>query len=316
MGSKFVFKFQLYVKIIFLLITVLSFSFLNAQNIFEYEREIVNKEKYDFQEIEFENIEENIKLSGTLITPKSNFDKIVIIVSGSGKDTRYAHSKLAEKLLENNIAVYRYDERGVGKSNGKHSRKVTSLKNDLDYCVKHLFQSEATKNKQIGVIGHSLGGMASIAIAANNPQIDYLIQMATPVNAGDSFKDRISKIEIFKNRDKTIEEIQKLIDTFNLIIHSGKSLSKIKKDCEKARRKLKFSKDYYNIYLRDQMIDFVRLDTELFYKQNDKPLLYIIGEMDELVNANNNALKLQMINNKFIDVKVLKKLRSLFNYQF
>lgn len=292
----------------FLLMLFFTFSVSNAQNIFEYEREIINRDAYISQEIEFENTDEKIKLSGTLITPQSGFEKIIIIVPGSGKDTRFTHPKLTEKLLGDNIAVYRFDERGLGKSDGVYSRNVSTLKNDLNHCIKHLKRIKNIKNKKIGVLGHSLGGMASIGIMKFDPQLDFLIQMSTPVDAGDSFKNRISKMDVFKNRDKSIQEIEKLIDTFNVIIRSEDNISLAKKKCEKARRKLNFSKEYSRIYLSPQIIDIVNLNTEFLYRKNDKPLLYIIGKNDELVDVENSIKKIKLIKNKFISIEVLENM--------
>ena len=76
-----------------------------AQTIFSHEREIENKDKYVFSEIDFYNQSDNLKLSGTLIAPKSNFEKVIIILPGSGKDTRNSHYKLSEEFLKKGIAV-------------------------------------------------------------------------------------------------------------------------------------------------------------------------------------------------------------------
>ncbi|WP_445736826.1 alpha/beta hydrolase [Mariniflexile sp.] len=291
-----------------LLILFISSISISSQTIFDYEREITQKENYNFQEIEFENSDENFKLSGTLITPKSDFDKLIIIIPGSGKDTRYSHSKLTEILLRNNIAVYRFDERGTGKSEGDYSQKVSPLKDDLYFCLKHMISIDELKNKKIGVLGHSLGGMASIGVFENKQPIDFLIQMSTPVNAGEDFKNRVSEVETFKNRKKSIKETQKIIDTFNIIIHSVDGYENIIRECEKARKKLKFPDYISKAYLTPNMIDFVKLDTESYYKNIHIPLLYIIGANDEQIDVKNGISKLKKFDNEFINIEVIDKL--------
>lgn len=109
-----------------------------SQNIFDYEQKINQAESYIFHEIDFKNTCDNIKLSGTLITPSYNYDKIVIIVPGSGRDTRYAHFVLAEGFLKKGIAVYRFDERGIGKSEGQFNTTATSLMDDLSFAILEL----------------------------------------------------------------------------------------------------------------------------------------------------------------------------------
>ena len=301
-------------KKILLLILFLSSIHVNSQSIFEYEREINGKENYNFQEIEFENSDENIKLSGTLITPKTNFDKLFVIVAGSGKDTRFTHPKLTEKLLQNNIAVYRFDERGAGKSEGEYSRNVSTLKNDLKFCILQLRKTQLIENKKIGIIGHSLGGMASIGILEFNPQIDYLIQMSTPVNPGQSFKSKVSGIDIFQNTSKSIAEIESLIDTFNYVIRTTDDFKKIRKQCFRISENLDFPDFILKSYINPQFVDMIKLDTEYYYKNSDKPLLFIIGEKDKQVDVNYGVKKLKEFDNKFITIKVLHDMDHYLTY--
>ncbi|MFD2909088.1 hypothetical protein ACFSX9_10090 [Flavobacterium ardleyense] len=79
------------------LICLLIYSYLShSHDIFEYEKEITNNKNYHFTEINFQNPEDKIILSGTLITPKKDFYKIVIIAPGSIPDTRYSHCYLMD----------------------------------------------------------------------------------------------------------------------------------------------------------------------------------------------------------------------------
>ncbi|MBJ7880622.1 alpha/beta hydrolase [Gelidibacter salicanalis] len=294
-------------KALLLILWISTFK-ISGQTILEYEREINEKENYIYQDIEFENTNENIKLSGTLITPKSNFDKVIIIVSGSGKDTRYTHPKLTENFLKNNIAVYRFDERGIGKSEGEYTQKVSPLKNDLNFCIQYLRNIDVLKHKKIGVLGHSLGGIASIGVFEYAIKVDFLIQMSTHVNPGESFKNNVSRLDFFKNRDKTIEETEKIIDTFNYIIHKYDDYSKILKECEKVRKKLKFPKYISDAYLSSQFIDIIKTDTEFYYKNIKIPVLYIIGNKDEIIDAKYVVMKLEEFDNRFITVEVLENM--------
>ena len=133
----------------FLYILLILFPFaLVAQEIYTYEDEIKNKERFNSREIEFINVRDSVRLSGTLLFPKVTFDKLIIIVPGSGKDTRHSHFLLAEKLLENKVGVFRFDERGVGKSEGRLSYGFTKLSSDLSYAISHLKSVEELKHKK------------------------------------------------------------------------------------------------------------------------------------------------------------------------
>jgi len=132
---------------------------MNAQEMNVYEKPIKNISSYNFEEIDF--YDKKTKLSGTLISPKTDYDKIVIITPGTGADTRHSHYILTEKLLENGIAVYRYDDRGIGKSKGRYQRQVKINSRDLYYAFHNLKNIPALSLKKIGVIGHSMGGLCS-----------------------------------------------------------------------------------------------------------------------------------------------------------
>lgn len=297
-------------KRVYLLLILTHTLFLNAmsQNIFEYERDISKKGNYEFYDVDFDNTTENIRLSGTLITPKSSFEKVIVIVPGSGKDTRNSHPKLVEHLLENNIAVYRFDERGVGNSNGEQSEALNSLIIDLNFCISTLLTVDKIKDKKIGLLGHSLGGLATIKALYHQPNIHYLIQISTPVNAGQSFKSKTSEIDIFKNQKNSIEDITKTIDTFNYIIHNRRTYSEIIEECERVRKKLKIGDFISKAYLNPSIIDIVKQSNELDYNNIKIPTLYIIGEKDENIDVDYGITKLRTYNNRFIDIEVLDDL--------
>lgn len=185
-------------KAILILLILLSNKSI-GQDFLVFEKKINNEENYTFQDIDFFDTEENIKLSGTLISPKSDYSKIVIIAPGSGKDTRNSHYILTEEFLKNGIAVYRYDDRGFGKSEGKYNISINDNNNDLYYAFQNLRLNETLVQKKIGILGHSLGGYAALNVCANELSIDFLILMSTPVEKFGNFKK--NKFEV-KNQNK------------------------------------------------------------------------------------------------------------------
>lgn len=275
-----------------------------SQNIFDYEQEIAQKENYNFQEINFQNVTDNIKLSGTLITPKSNFNKIVIIVPGSGKDTRYAHFVLAEELLKKGIAIYRFDERGVGKSEGDYSELARELSMDLSFILKEL-QKEFL-DKKFGIIGHSLGGIATLN--AINDDLDFIVLIETPITKNGAFL--INQFE--RNYENSIPEIMKKGKNKTEVISFLKEYIAVISNSEpnvtkkeiKAYIKEKEFKRRFIVLLDDTfLVEMARTNLEDKIKSLSLKTLYLTGTNNNIINHEQEVGLIKSFKNPNIEIR-------------
>lgn len=302
------------IKIYLLLIFALISNFVKAQEIYTNEKQISNVQNYIFTQVETVNNTDNITLKGTMIEPKTSYSKVVIIVPGSGKDTRNSHYKLTEKLLENNIAVYRYDERGCGLSSGDFNTyfyNVNDMINDLKFIFNDLKIKTSLENKKIGLIGHSLGGMATIGLIECELIPDFFVQWATPIQSKAAFLkyQLISGVNKFEDEllYDTLEEKLFVIDKINNIIFQNKNdanLTLVKK-IEKESKLIGYTRKRYkrftyaNFYSTKELI---KKDFEPIYKNCKTNLLYIIGERDKYVEAEKETELLRSFKNKYIEI--------------
>jgi len=278
-----------------------------AQCIFEYEQEITISENLQIEEISFVNKEDNIRLSGTLISPKAEFDKIVMIVPGSGKDTRNSHFILSQEFLNNNIAVYRFDERGVGKSEGKYNYTATSLMTDLIYAFHSLRKMNELSNKKIGILGHSLGGIASIGAYSKECEFDFLIQMATPVENNGAFikyQARTNTDGFYTVKNKSTSEVVNFIDEISKSVKETDNYKTSKSKANKIMKRMGFRKG--NHIVNPLIIDLMKQNHEETYQNSKIPILYIIGTEDRIVSSTNEITALNKMNNSMIDIKVVE----------
>lgn len=295
----------------FLVAFIFITSICNAQNILDYEKEISNKDNYNSEEINFKvsDKKESIEFSGTLLSPKTDWKSVVIIVPGSGADTRNSHYLLTEELLKNNIAVYRYDERGMGKSGGKFNGvnyTITKMAEELAICIQTLRQNKSLSKKQLGLLGHSQGGMVTMQAYENQMPIDFMVQWATPVqkhgefikyqiaSGQNTFKDDIifddinKKIEIVTALHKVVEEN---INDDNQTL--GRKLDKVSKQI--GYTKEHYTRFPYLTFVNEK--DIVRKNFEPAYKNIKIPLLYIIGSKDTYVNPESETQLLSSFEN-------------------
>ncbi|GAB4572961.1 MAG: hypothetical protein Kow0077_13850 [Anaerolineae bacterium] len=146
---------------------------------------------YRAEEVQFENpAAEGVTLAGTLTLPQgAGPHPAVILISGSGPSDRdesilpLAEIKpfalIADYLTRQGIAVLRYDDRGVGDSTGEHETATSAdLASDVEAAIAYLLSREDINPAQIGLLGHSEGGVIAPMVAARNPNVAFVISLA------------------------------------------------------------------------------------------------------------------------------------------
>lgn len=144
---------------------------------------------YHSEDITFENTQAGITLAGTLTLPqKSGVYPAVILISGSGAQNRneeiFGHKPfliLADHLTRQGIAVLRFDDRGFGLSSGNHDTSTSAdFATDVEAAVGYLRKRKEIKTLQIGLIGHSEGGMIAPMITTRSKDIAFMVLLAAP----------------------------------------------------------------------------------------------------------------------------------------
>jgi len=164
-----------------------AFTLKRAVEIQKPKEEKITEKFFSEEEVSFKNGE--IFLAGTLTKPKSANTKLpaVIMITGSGPQNRDEElfgfkpfKIIAEHLSSNGIAVLRYDDRGVGESKGKTVNESTTeeFAGDVIEAVKFLKSRPDINPKNIGVFGHSEGGIVGPLAASKSDDIAFVICMA------------------------------------------------------------------------------------------------------------------------------------------
>lgn len=152
-------------------------------------QEELGKINYTQEEVSFLNAESRIKLAGTLTKPKGKGPfPAVILVSGSGPQDRneelLGHKPfliIADYLTKNGIAVLRFDDRGVGKSEGDFQKATSAdFATDVEAGLAFLKKQKGIDVKKVGIIGHSEGGMIAPMVAAKDSSLNFIVLLAGP----------------------------------------------------------------------------------------------------------------------------------------
>lgn len=205
--------------------------------------EVTEPLPYNSEEVTFSN--GDIKLAGTLTIPKTEGKHpAVVMITGSGPQNRDEElfgfkpfKVIADYLTRNGIAVLRYDDRGVGGSTGESVSHYTSedFADDVLEAVKFLKPRNDINPEQIGLMGHSEGGIIAPLAAAKSNDIAFIVLMAgTGVKGIDIIKEQSALI---MRAEDTPEEIIKanneLMDKAYKILESNGNLEDIRGDLEK-----------------------------------------------------------------------------------
>ncbi|MBA7693246.1 hypothetical protein ES703_101824 [subsurface metagenome] len=305
----------------------------------------VPKKPYPYieEELVYENKEAGITLAGTLtLPPGKGPSPVVLLISGSGpqdrNETIYNHRPfliLADYLTCQGIAVLRVDDRGVGKSTGDFSQATSEdFASDVLAGIEYLKTRKEINPNQIGLIGHSEGGLIAPMVAVKSPDVAFIILMAGTGLTGEEIlylqgaliyrAMGVSEEDIIKNRQ------------FNEKIFSLIKEEKDEKTIEEKLRQM-FMADWAElneeeksrigdpeVFLKAQLQSLLSPWLKFFLAYDPKPtlskvkcpVLAINGEKDLQVPPKENlsAIKEALVagGNKNFTVKELPGLNHLF----
>lgn len=130
---------------------------------------------------------DTLTLSGTLTLPAAKGSyPVAVILSGTGPQNRDGDmaghkmfKEISDYLVGQGIGVFRFDDRGVGKSGGRYDTATTA-----DFATDALAALHAVKGvkgvaaDKVGFIGHSEGGAAMSIAASQSSDVRFMVSMA------------------------------------------------------------------------------------------------------------------------------------------
>ncbi|WP_457654050.1 alpha/beta hydrolase family protein [Rhodocaloribacter sp.] len=144
---------------------------------------------YREEEVRFRNEDAGITLAGTLTLPEGEGPfPAAALISGSGPQDRdealLGHRPflvLSDYLTRHGIAVLRFDDRGVGASEGDFASATSAdFATDVAAAVDFLEARSGIDAGKVGLIGHSEGGLIAPMVAAERPDVAFIVLMAGP----------------------------------------------------------------------------------------------------------------------------------------
>ncbi|OAN57267.1 alpha/beta hydrolase [Sphingomonas sp. TDK1] len=129
--------------------------------------------------------EPGVILAGTLHLPNGPGPfPLVVVLQGHGPNGRGGFAEIIKRLIANGVAALEYDKRGVGQSTGLYREDLERLTLDATAAVAAMRRRPEIDGRRIALIGHSQGGVIAPAVAAADPGISAIVNLAGSVGDG------------------------------------------------------------------------------------------------------------------------------------
>lgn len=281
---------------------------------------------YVVEEVTFVN--GDITLAGTLTLPDAaGPHPIVILVTGSGPQDRdeslapvadiKPFALIADHLTRNGIAVLRYDDRGVGESTGDVDGTIADYATDTTAAIDYLLTRPEIDPDQIGILGHSQGGIIAAALGAHNPHVAFVIGMAGPaVNGRDLLMVQNERLLLAEGatEEQVADQLAFVTEFFDLLESGADEATIMQLVADHTRAQIEAMTEDQQEALGD-VESYIQKSTDAFigqfrskwflsamqsdpgpdWAQVKVPVLALFGELDVQVDATQNATALEEI---------------------
>ncbi len=315
---------------------------------------------YDVEQLSYENADGTIHFGATLTMPfagenekvvgKSKKYPVVLLITGSGQQDRdetiFGHKPfavIADYLTRKGIAVLRVDDRGAGKTTGHFNTSTTKdFAADVEAGIRFLQSRKDIDPQQIGLLGHSEGGIIAPMVAAQNPAIAFIVLLAGPgikitslmeqqsvdvakasgVNANDLaqyrllYRSIVMHIPTAKDTGLALQKTIQLVKQWEAT-HSATTVfntTGIKDD----KSRTDFARAFVQQLSTSWFNYFIQINPSDYLTKVKCPVLALNGEKDIQVAAKDNlkAIQQNLSKNKYADItiKQLPGLNHLFQH--
>ncbi len=276
----------------------------------------------------------SVVLSGSLALPKTGQAPYptLVLITGSGPQDRdetifgcKPFLDITRRLTEAGFAVFRYDDRGVGKSTGVFlASSITDFVHDAEAVVAALRGNKSVKAQRIFLVGHSEGGYIAAKVASQDRSIAGVVSLAGPAFGMDRvLLDQMDALNLLAGKSeqdratftKANQEIYRLMQDKRLSLDEVKArVAKVIDPLLPVFSPDKNMHETIRTQIMSQLTPYLRqllsLDVAGTWRAVKCPVIGLFGEMDKQVLPS-NAAELMRLQPK-AQVQVFPKLNHLF----
>lgn len=286
---------------------------------------------YVEEDVTIRNESGGITLAGTLTRPDADGPHpAVVLLSGSGpqnRDSEVFNHKLflvlADHLTRRGIAVLRYDERGVGDSEGTFPGATSAdFADDAAAAVRFLKDHPEVDSDAVGLLGMSEGGLVAPLVHTKREPVSFLVLMAGPAVPGhDILVEQQAKIVAAQGvPPATVDSVRAFQRRMVEVIRTRSDSTAIAEGLRSMLKGQGLNDEQIQSQIEQMTAawfrSFVRHDPVPVLQQVDVPVLALYGSLDLQVPPEQNAkpMRSALADSPSTDVmvKVLDGLNHLF----
>lgn len=296
---------------------------------------------YVREEVTFQNPIGGHMLSGTLTKPEGDGPFLcAVLLTGSGpqdrNETMLGHKPflvLSDFLTRRGFAVLRFDDRGIGQSEGTFAgTTVQGLSEDAEAALTYAVGRSDVRSA--GFIGHSEGGLTAPMVAARRNDVSFVVSLAGPGTTGRKIiedqtllilaaqgtapsdlakvgaeqKPILDVLVNYTDADERLEQLRKTLSGM-LDAASDEELQMLGgREVLMAQRMAEFGDPWY--------ISFVSSNAQAHWQKTTCPVLALNGDKDLQVpwEANLTGIRdaCESGGNRDVEVRVFPGLNHLF----
>lgn len=235
-------------------------------------------------------------LYGTLLSKGKKLSKInklpvVLIIPGSGPTDRNGNSEilqgdndsfklLADSLLLHNVASFRYDKPGVGKSQFKGNEDDIRFSNNMDAALAAIDKLKEIGFKKIYIGGHSQGSLVGMLTAQQTNIKGFISMEGSSINAYDLLKEQLEKNLPDPMKKSTLNKLDSVKNGYTVTKYNPMLASLLRESIQPYLR------EYFS-YTPTKEI--AKLTIPILVIQGGQDLQTTTKEGEALRNASNNA---------------------------
>ncbi|MGF1579588.1 MAG: alpha/beta hydrolase family protein [Gemmataceae bacterium] len=297
---------------------------------------------YVTKKAEFQNKKANINLVGELTLPKGDGPHAVaILLSGSGpqnKDGEVLTHKpllvLSDHLTRKGIATLRWADRGIEGSEGSYfGSTAQELASDILAAISFLKQQKAIDSNNIGIIGHSEGGLLAPLVASQSKDVTFIVTLAGPALPGEEvlYLQGAALVKAMGGDETALKRQRQTQEMIFRIARNSKKFDEAKKEFEKEFAKFleEFSKEEQEAAKKQEKSvlgqlgrvmtpwfrSFLDYDPRPTLKKVKCPVLALNGSLDLQVTPKDNLVALRKAlgeDRNDVTIKELPNLNHMF----